>query len=114
MPADHLPHLRALVEAYQRGEIPGTIYVEGMTIRIAPTRPTSCEVDLLALIATHQPIPTSRILEALEARGQLHGETTVRRTLARMVKSGQLRSSRFAPRGYTLPTFNGCHLPRDV
>lgn len=104
---DDLQALRRLAEGALRGAVPSALYLDidgqPVSVRIRPVQPTSCELDLLDLIAEKQPVTTSKIIDQLEARGQLHGESTVRKTLSRLVKSGQLIASRFAPRGYRLP-----------
>lgn len=66
---------------------------------------TPCERDLLAVVRGRDPYPvtTTRVLAELERRGRLHGQSTVVHALASLARRGWLRSSRRAPRGYTLP-----------
>lgn len=66
---------------------------------------TACEENILAAIAAaHRArLTTPQVLALLAANGCLHGESTVKYALARLVKSGLLISSRHIPRGYSLP-----------
>jgi hypothetical protein len=64
---------------------------------------TDCERDIIAVL--HQipnPATTCRILDALEERSMLHGESTVKHALPSLAKRGWVIPSRKAPRGYTL------------
>lgn len=76
-------------------------------IRIKPAAPagddTPCERDLLDLLArAPMPLTTQRVLAQLETAGKLHGESTVRHALARLVGAGKITNSRRPPRGYRL------------
>jgi hypothetical protein len=64
---------------------------------------TECEADLLAVLRDARGrLTTMRVLDELDRRDMLHGEATVKRALARMVKDGVLVSNKRSPRGYLL------------
>ena len=69
---------------------------------------TPCQRDIMkALKGQRCRLTTTRIiarLEEMERDGQaeVHGECTIRESLARLVREGVLSSSRRAPRGYLL------------
>jgi hypothetical protein len=73
-----------------------------LTLRAERPRPlTPCEQDILAVLAECTTRwATTRVLSELDRRGMIHGETTVKLALARLVKLGLIRNSRKAPRGY--------------
>lgn len=84
----------------------------GLTVivRVAPpdaveaAAVTPCGADLLAVLGTaSHPLTTSGVLREMALRGMLHGDSTVKRTLARLVRSGAVVSRDRAPRGYHLP-----------
>lgn len=63
----------------------------------------ACERDAyLVLLGSPRPLTKARILEMLEARGAIHGESTLEHALARLVRRGWVRSSKKSPRGYTV------------
>jgi hypothetical protein len=75
----------------------------------APAAPeTPCTADILAVVcAAGRRLTTSQILTALEQANHLHGESTVKGTLARLVDAGVLTNDPDArPRGYGLPSWD--------
>ncbi|QEL18847.1 hypothetical protein [Limnoglobus roseus] len=59
--------------------------------RPEPFCATECSRDLLGVLrASDGPLVLSAILARLESRNQLHGESTVKRALAAMVRAGVL------------------------
>lgn len=88
-------------------------YVQGgyrVVVRVTPVqskkkpdvKERDCRSDLLTVVGEAGRITTTGILAELDKREWLHGESTVKRLLARMVKQGELLASRRAPRGYRL------------
>jgi predicted transcriptional regulator len=77
----------------------------GCEVRLIPRdKLTDCERDCLSVVEeSGTVITTAAILEVLEQRNLLWGESTVRHALARLVHLGLLQSSRRAPRGYRMP-----------
>lgn len=76
-----------------------------VTVRVVAVRRgrTACEGDVLDVLAgAAAPLTTSKILAELARRGALHGDQTVKVTLARLVKAGLVTASRRAPMGYRL------------
>lgn len=77
-----------------------------VVLRVIPRErpgPTPCETDVLALLAeTPHPLRAHEVLSGLDRTDRLHGESTVRKTLARLIKEGKVINSRRAPRGYRL------------
>lgn len=64
---------------------------------------TDCERDVVRLVAAAwYRWPTSKVLSELERHGLIHGESTVKRALARLVQLQILGNSKTAPRGYWL------------
>jgi len=65
---------------------------------------TPCAADVLSVLgSTSHPLTTSGVLRELARRGAVHGESTVKRTLARLVRAGRIVSRTTPPRGYHLP-----------
>lgn len=88
------------------------VRADGLTVRVLveadPSRRepalTACETDLLTLLASAtMPWTTSRVLREMEARDMLHGESTTKRALAKLVRLGRVVSRARPPRGYHLP-----------
>lgn len=89
-----------------------TAFAPGLTVTVRVSPPecvevpevTPCAADVLTVLgsASH-PLTTSGVLRELALRGLLHGDSTVKRTLARLVRSGQVVSRTVVPRGYHLP-----------
>lgn len=77
-----------------------------VTVRVVaggPGAATPCEADVLtALASATGPWTTTRLLAEMGRLGMEHGESTVKRALARLVRAGVVLSSRVAPRGYAL------------
>lgn len=77
-----------------------------VTITVSPASRAprgDCERDVLSLLqATPGRMTTSAILDQLQRRSLWHGEATVKRTLAALVRRGTIRASRKSPRGYSL------------
>jgi hypothetical protein len=65
---------------------------------------TRCQRDTLSVLSSTVRLTTAGVLAALERRGMLHGERTVRGALADLVRAGLVLNSRSAPRGYYLPS----------
>lgn len=62
---------------------------------------TPCEADtLLTLREAAQRLTTMDVLDAMDRAGRLHGESTIKMALAKLVRSGLAGNSREAPRGY--------------
>jgi len=75
---------------------------------------TACAADICTVLheAGHG-LTTAQVLEHLEQRGMIHGESTVRNTLARMRRDGVLTNEQNArPAGYGLP--DGYGLPEEL
>jgi hypothetical protein len=70
----------------------------------APPRPfTLCERDLLAVVRSSGcRLTMPQIRARLDQRGQLHGESTLLRALARLVRVGHLTNAHDR-RGYAVP-----------
>lgn len=70
-----------------------------------PAPPSECAADIMAVLhGLGKRLTTNEILTELQARGRLHGESTVKVTLARMVRDGELHNNKYdRPRGY-IPT----------
>lgn len=69
-----------------------------------PERLTRCEQDLMATITAAPPgrrVKTDEFLSLLDRAGMLHGESTVKHALARLVREGWLVSYRRGGSGYT-------------
>ncbi len=64
---------------------------------------TPCERDILSVLSADTRLTTGDVLAALERRGLLHGERTIKGALAALVRRGRILTSRRAPRGYHLP-----------
>jgi hypothetical protein len=66
---------------------------------------TECDRDCLALLAqAPEPLSAARVCRDLEKRGLgIYAEITVKRSLAKLKRWGQLGTRRRAPRGYYLP-----------
>jgi hypothetical protein len=79
-------------------------------LQALPPRPriiTPCMADVLEALRQHGPdgrMTTVQVLADLERREWLHGESTVRHSLANLVALGKLTSRRGAPAGYRLAT----------
>lgn len=89
-----------------------TAFAPGLTVTVRVSPPegaevpetTPCAADVLTVLGSaRHPLTTSGVLRELALRGMLHGDSTVKRTLARLVRSGQVVSRTVAPRGYHLP-----------
>jgi DNA-binding transcriptional ArsR family regulator len=93
------------VEAFRVQVADGTVRVAVSVWRETAGRQpvTDCERDVLTVLtdATFR-LTTNRVLEELDRRGCLHGQATVSRTLARLVRAGILDARRRSPRGYLL------------
>ncbi len=64
---------------------------------------TPSERTILTLIASSPgPLTRPQLMEELERRGHLYGESTVGHSLARLVKRGAIVCSRKPPRGYSV------------
>jgi len=81
-----------------------------VTVRVSPPGEveasglTPCAADVLSVLGgTSHPLTTSGVLRELARRGAVHGESTVKRTLARLVRAGRIVSRTTPPRGYHLP-----------
>lgn len=71
--------------------------------RAAVPELTLCERDILAVLeAAERRISTAEILRRLEAAGKQHGDSTVQKALARLVRLGRTTASRRTPRGYAV------------
>jgi len=104
----------ALADLVRTGEAPrptnASASGEGWRVTVlvsadAGDRPdlTACERDVLSILAGHQGrMSSSKVLSELEQRSLFHGESTVKRALARLHKLKLLGNSRKAPRGYWL------------
>jgi hypothetical protein len=91
----------SLLRRYRRRRRPEC---DGTPARLEGVPLTPCEHDVLAALgeASHR-LTTRQLLSRLEQSGRLHGERTVTRGLARLVRLGLVCSSRRIPRGYYLP-----------
>jgi hypothetical protein len=111
--------LRAVMSAVKDGRpLALTLTVSGSRIRVVVRpppisrrrKPTQCERAILLVLTEADPMrmTTTRIFAALARREIDHGDSTVRRALARMSKAGTVIASRKSPRGYRLaPTREG-------
>lgn len=62
---------------------------------------TPCERAILTVLETATERLTYRqIIDYMDQMGEIHGESTLRQALARLVRQGILASSRKAPQGY--------------
>jgi hypothetical protein len=107
--------------ARQRGHLAGVIilFSDGHSIQYGPPPAawtaargadslSHCKRDITrVLYETGHCLTTRPILQALEARSLLWGESTVKRALAEMVRDGELTNrSDVRPRGYGLPAWD--------
>lgn len=84
---------RALYEVFQHGmteDLIGSVETDGIRAEVRVFRiraVTECERDLLQLLAGQQgPRTTREILSDLDSAGIIHGETTIKKALASLVK----------------------------
>lgn len=71
---------------------------------------TDCAEDILYVLgeAIEPRLTTAQVMDALAKYKFLHGDTTVKTTLARLVKQGRIRNrADMVPRGYELATNHG-------
>lgn len=80
--------------------------VSAATAETSPpvARLTPCQQDILSVLSTDTRLTTSQVLKGLAKRGLLHGESTVKAALAKLVDQGTICNSKRAPRGYHLPS----------
>lgn len=76
-----------------------------------PTRQegSNCRADILSVLRSEgRRLTTSQLLDVLEKRELIWGESTVKTKLAEMVDDGSLTNDQTArPRGYGLPEWSG-------
>jgi hypothetical protein len=99
--------LRACV---RDGDTQTTVTVEPVPLyKLDRANLTPCERDIITVLhEIPNPATTSRILDALEERALIHGESTVKHALADLVKRGWLIASKKAPRGYRVVEDGPC------
>lgn len=66
-----------------------------------------CERDILCVLAGRTGrLSGTKILQLLEQHGLIHGDSTVKRALGRLVKDGLIKTSRKTPIGYWIEIEN--------
>jgi hypothetical protein len=96
-----------------------------VTVRIVEVRPisalklhrplTECEHDILDVLSSEvAPMTTIRVEALLESRRMFHGEATVKRGLARLVREESLVNYQDAPRGYQITDAGRDRVRQDV
>jgi len=106
--------IRKLLESLeeQGARLPQVISLTEVTphfkvlLRLQPVRPTltPCQQDILRLLSSEdRPRVCDWILSALENQDKLWGESTVRRALASLVRTGRLVNRSGPVRGYHIP-----------
>jgi hypothetical protein len=65
---------------------------------------TDCAEDILYVLGeVLNPLTTMELMKEMEKRGIIHGDSTIKYTLAEMVKKHEIINRSEKPRGYCLP-----------
>lgn len=104
--ADGAMSVDGTVSAMMRdGDLLATVTLSRVRQPIERPRPLSpCDTDILLVLKEVFPnrLTTEQVIAALETRELLHGESTTRKSLARLVRLKKIESRRQQPAGYRL------------